>query len=87
MRDMNINQIDRETLDEMIREDKPLVDGLYLVYTDHDVVKRFAERRLMLWSSGKWCYLGSDQFFRGHVYGCIGPFPSMELEDPIAKET
>jgi hypothetical protein len=61
--------------------DEPTTQGLYVVYTDPDWVGHTAERRLLLWVGGKWGYPMSDQNFRGHVYGCIGPLPIMRLED------
>ena len=60
----------------------PTVPGLYLIYTDPDVDVPFAKRELMMWTAEKrWGYLGSDQYFRGHVYGWLGPIPTMKLVD------
>lgn len=62
-------------------EDLPGERGNYVAYVDNDVTRRFAERKLLHWDGARWFYPLSDQRFRGPVYGCIGPIPSMELHD------
>lgn len=61
--------------------DEPGETGLYVAYVDSDMARVSAERKLLFWLNGKWGYPMSDQNFRGHVYGCIGPLPIMRLED------
>lgn len=52
--------------------------GLYVVYTNDGFTDRFAGRELLSWH-GRWYRPMSDQTYRGHVYGWIGPLPAMEL--------
>lgn len=61
--------------------DEPSEDGLYVIYINDDYVTKYALRKLMLRFNNRWCYPGSDQYYRGHVYGCIGPLPILKFED------
>lgn len=65
-------------IDILIQEGTPSRTGLYVAYVNGDVSIR-AERKFLMWMD-RWSYPGSDQNFRGHVYGWIGPLPTMELE-------
>lgn len=35
----------------------------------------FQKDVFLMWMDGRWSYLGSDQRFRGDVYGFVGPIP------------
>lgn len=59
-------------------QDGPSDSGLYVVYTDPEVKIPWAKRLLLMWYDGVWSYPGSDQKFRGNVYGCLR-VPAMEL--------
>lgn len=65
-----------------IKEGRPPRNGLYVVYVNDTVDKRAmaAQRRFLMWFDGEWNYCMSDQRFRGHVYGWVGPIPIMKLE-------
>lgn len=62
-----------------IRDGAPLQDGLYVVYVNGPVTT-WVSRQLLTRAGGQWRYVGSDQRYRAHVYGWIGPIPAMELE-------
>jgi hypothetical protein len=62
-----------------VQEGEPALKGLYVAYVDDEHVTRFAKRTFLMWM-GQWSYPGSDQNFRGHVYGWVGPLPAMALE-------
>lgn len=65
----------------IVQEGDPPRPGSYVVYTDGTLSHRHASRVLLMWSEGRWWYPLSDQKFRGHCYGWIGPLPAMELID------
>ena len=60
--------------------DHPKKDGMYVAYVDPDVDVPFAQKKFLIWSKGQWGHCGSDQNFRGAVYGFIGPLPALKLE-------
>jgi hypothetical protein len=60
-------------------EANPTQPGTYVVYVDNDYQLPNADRKLLNWYKGKWCYPLSDQFYRGKVHGWIGPLPQMPL--------
>lgn len=65
----------------MIFQDEPDQSGLYVAYINSDFTDKYADRKLLMWYDGQWTYPMSDQRFRGHVYECLGPLPTMELKD------
>jgi len=65
----------------LVTEGTPASNGLYVAYINDEHVRTHAAKRLMMWFDGKWYYPGSDQSYRDHVYGWIGPLPAMELSD------
>lgn len=60
---------------------KPGVHGLYVAYVNDEQLPNYAKRAFLMWHDGRWSYPGSDQFYRGHVYQWVGPFPALKLED------
>lgn len=56
----------------------PPQNGWYVAYID-GALPRFALRRLLTWDGSRWFFPGTDQRFRGTVYGWVGPLPLMEL--------
>jgi hypothetical protein len=64
-----------------IEDGVPTLNGLYVAYTNYDYDSITAKRELLVCIDGKWGYPQSDQNYRGHVYGFIGPIPIMRLED------
>ena len=61
-----------------IQEGTPLSPGVYVAYVNGPVNIR-ADRIFLMWFGGKWQYPLSDQTYRDHVYGFIGPLPVMPL--------
>lgn len=64
-----------------IREGNPAIKGHYVAYVNPDVKLLAAERVFLFWDGNRWGYPRSDQNYRGHVYGWLGPLPVMQLED------
>jgi hypothetical protein len=72
----------------------PLVDdgtppretGVYVAYVNHMHITTHAGREMLFYDAQakRWGYLGSDQWYRGHVYGWIGPLPTMKFD--LSKE-
>ena len=58
----------------------PAAKGLYVAYVNDDCNMPTAKRILLMYVD-RWCYPLSDQNYRGHVYGWVGPLPIMKLED------
>lgn len=65
----------------VMRCGSPIENGLYVAYVNPDIDLPFAEKKLLTYVDGDWGYLGSDQIYRGHVYGYIGPLPALRLGD------
>jgi hypothetical protein len=61
--------------------DMPEFAGVYVAYVNpaHPEIPR-ADRIILLYHVD-WFYQGSDQKYRGIVYGYVGPLPHMPLED------
>jgi hypothetical protein len=55
--------------------------GIYVAYVNDEYLKNFAQKKFLFWTGSRWGYPMSDQNYRGHVYGWIGPLPAMRLED------
>lgn len=66
-------------IDLEIREDKPSVKGMYVIYVNDHPEVAYANRIFMFWDGDRWCFPFSDQHCRLHVYGWIGPLPAMPL--------
>ena len=64
-----------------VQEGNPPVNGIYVAYVDDPHIELWAARELLQWHDGRWSYRMSTQFYRGHVYGWIGPLPAMSLSD------
>lgn len=63
-------------------ENVPAQNGLYVAYVDPDMDVPFSAKLLLMWMDGRWGYPGSDQNYRGTVYGWVGPLPAMRLSEP-----
>lgn len=50
----------------------PTETGVYACRVDDDAPGLLKDQ-FLLWLDGRWCYLSSDQFFRGTVHAWIGP--------------
>ena len=61
-----------------IQEGIPIRSGLYVAYVNGPV-EISADRVLLMWFDGQWFYPKSDQAYRGHIYGYLGPLPVMPL--------
>ena len=57
----------------------PTQNGMYVIYTA-GVFERFPDKMLMTFINGEWGYPRSDQRFRMHVDGWIGPLPNPTME-------
>jgi len=64
-----------------INDGDPPERGTYVAYVNDEGLVRFAGRKMLNWDGQKWSYPMSDQRYRDHVYGWIGPLPAMRLED------
>lgn len=51
----------------------PTETGVYACRVPCDDMPGFFEDKFLMWFSGKWGYIGSDQNYRGEVAGWIGP--------------
>jgi hypothetical protein len=52
----------------------PTETGVYACRVPHETMPDlFKEDIFLLWMKGRWSYPGSDQYYRGHVAGWIGP--------------
>ncbi len=50
--------------------------GVYACRVDNlEMGRPFQKDIFLMWMDGRWYYLGSDQRFRGDVYGFTGPIP------------
>lgn len=63
-----------------LEEDSPTIAGIYVAYVNGSL-PMVANRVLLFWDGSKWLYPLSDQKYRDHVYGWVGPLPVMRLED------
>lgn len=65
----------------VICDKQPPISGIYVAYVNGPA-ERFADRMLLFWDdkAKRWCYPFSDQNYREHVYGWVGPLPTMQLE-------
>ena len=61
--------------------DAPTKNGMYVAFVNPKMSIHWAERMLLMFIDGKWGYRDSDQNYRQHVYGWIGPLPAMRLEN------
>ncbi len=62
--------------------DSPDATGMYIVFTESPIGDDFTDRKLLMFMKGdtpkNWWYPGSDQSFRGTIYGYIGPLPILK---------
>lgn len=65
--------------DLVVRDGDPTLQGVYVAYVDDEFAPRHAGRELLYWDGARWSHRMSTQYYRGHVYGYIGPLPAMEL--------
>lgn len=80
--EINANDAAAAPVDGVVmRDGDPIANGLYVAYVNPEVPVPFAEKRLLTFINGEWGYLGSDQKYRDHVYGYIGPLPALRLDD------
>jgi hypothetical protein len=57
----------------------PSETGIYACKVDHKFIPNLTSDEFLMWFEGRWGYVGSDQFYRGEVYGWIGPLPRMRI--------
>jgi hypothetical protein len=38
------------------------------------------KKKILLWLRGEWSYLENGSWYRGEIYGWIGPLPYLDLE-------
>ena len=55
----------------------PQDTGVYACRVDDPHGRGLVVDIFLMWFNGRWCYLNSDQFFRGEVHGWIGPLPRL----------
>ncbi len=55
--------------------------GNYVCYVDHDFLYKYPDKIILMWIGEKWGYGGSDQNYRGKVYGWVGPLPTPTLDN------
>lgn len=53
--------------------DDPTENGVYACRVPRGNVPGLYEDEFLMWYDGQWGYLGSDQRYRGEVFGWIGP--------------
>lgn len=53
--------------------DDPTENGVYACRVPRVNVPGLYEDEFLMWYDGRWGYLGSDQRYRGEVFGWIGP--------------
>lgn len=63
-----------------IQTGRPEKEGTYVTYIDEGV-SSYPEKKLLIWDNIDWWYPCSDQFYRGIVYGWIGPLPSPKIDN------
>lgn len=63
----------------------PPVAGPYVAFVNGDL-KGVAERIILHWDTKHWWYPWSDQRYRRHVYGWVGPLPVLRLTEDQKKE-
>lgn len=68
-----------------LMDDTPTEPGAYVAYVN-GLMPKVADRVILHWDGEHWCHPWSDQKYRGHVYGWIGPLPVMQLEEDQSKE-
>lgn len=56
-------------------EFEPTTNGVYACRVDNLDMPGFQKDEFLMLHSGHWTYLGSDQRFRGELYGWVGPIP------------
>lgn len=63
--------------------DEPQVSGVYVVFVEREELSKYADRIILVYThtSKTWNYLSSAEKYRGHIYGYIGPLPTLELFD------
>lgn len=62
-----------------IQEGDPTINGMYVAYVHPDVTIPYAKKEFLIWIDNRWGYCGSDQWYRGKVYGWIGPLPALKF--------
>lgn len=60
---------------------QPPKTGLYVAYV-HEYPVPYANKIILFYDKdwNRWGYPTSDQNYRGHVYGWIGPLPALKIE-------
>jgi hypothetical protein len=53
--------------------DEPSEPGVYACRVRGDFPPPLLTDIFLMWDGKRWSYLGSDQFYRGQVYGFLGP--------------
>ena len=65
---------------DLIQDRDPTIKGLYVAYVDGEFPVS-ANRILLFWDGSRWSYQLSDQFYRGKVYGHVGPLPFLRFDE------
>jgi len=63
-----------------VQTGEPVEEGLYVTFVDA-LIEKNTQRILLLYVQGLWGYPGSDQLYRGKIYGWIGPLPLKTKKD------
>lgn len=58
-----------------------LQKGLHVCYIDHEFAKNLTDKILLMWDGDYFYHRSSDVKYRGHIYGAVGPLPTLRLGD------
>lgn len=64
----------------------PTKTGVYACRTPHPIAPNLTEDKFLMWFDGRWAHLGSDQNYRGEVFGWIGPLPRKLPPAPVTSK-
>ena len=65
-----------------IKTGSPSQNGMYIAYVEPAMeLSIWPDKMFLSWYEGQWYHRGSDQKYRGEVFGHIGPVPSMRMRD------
>lgn len=62
-----------------IKQGPAVADGLYLAWTDNPLYPKYPDRKILLWSGGRWCEpYYAEKPYTLPVHGWCGPLPIFE---------
>ena len=65
-----------------IKTGDPSQNGLYVAYVQPSAeLSIWPDKMFLSWYETQWYHTGSDQKYRGEVFGHLGPLPSMRMRD------